>query len=647
MNRFGNIRHHITSLVQKGLVSTLVGVSANANLPLSDLDFSRPVPQSFPETAESFAALVQAPAALPSSILLMEGTSGNLVDELGNVDLANQGPVALQGQRAVGFSNGVDMISKRAIETTSNSSRFEESDNTKYDVGLGSFAHTIVFRVRDGGLDQYLFRKRNSEGAYLRIRPNGDLWWFMVGATGNKLVQLPGIHNDGAWHVAICGYHEATNQTFAYSDLGSNLIDAGTLGSLSNTDFFTYCDTAKETQLAYAAFLEGAAAEALLELGVSGVTNFWTHGSSPVGPLVVQDRNSVVSVPVSADGSIGHYGRDTVAIGYSAAFTGPSKFGLVVNDAVENLVTESEDLFQWTDKLATVVSPLWGDAPDGFRGATKLRVTADNGYHGTIMATTASTQYTLSCYLKTADVGAVSGRLIFYDLTGGAEIASKVFTSTDGWIRETLTATSAIGQVSSSLRIELDTNTNSVQAWGAQCELGAYATFYVRSLLGVATTSVRSYYRGPWLTDNVVGEISSVSCKAAVRGNVAIWNCLSTGGNQNRRRVIANLTYNSSYVYAGDGVTEDSMNVVHGDTLGEEKIRLVWDQSTDGAATGGRESVTVYQGVTYNGSVSPWENVVGGAAVIVIDIGSIGGGFVQPGFYQSFKSYSGLGAPLP
>ena len=101
---------------------------------------------------------------------------------------------------------------------------------------------SLYFAYVPSGLDQYLVRKRATEGFYVRVKTTGEIWLNLVGATGDKLTQVGGAHNDGAWHIVVAGYHAGTNKTHAYTDLGSSSIDAGTLGSVSNTDSYTVAD---------------------------------------------------------------------------------------------------------------------------------------------------------------------------------------------------------------------------------------------------------------------------------------------------------------------------------------------------------------------------------------------------------------------
>lgn len=180
--------------------------------------------------------------------------------------------------------------------------------------------------------------------------------------------------------------------------------------------------------------------------------------------------------------------------------------GLLIEEARTNILTYSEqfDNAAWA-KLNVTVSANNTTSPDGTLNAEKLVVTnaGTNANCNQSPALTASTSYTETVYAKKAEWGWVAleirGESIdaiqaWFNLnTGvvGTIVGAGTATITDagnGWYRCSLTRTMGVTTTSPRLRV-YPTNANAlfstgdgtsgIFVWGAQLELGAFATSYI------------------------------------------------------------------------------------------------------------------------------------------------------------------------
>lgn len=637
----GYVQRVVTTAVNTHYTFSLYLESVASPKVKSDLDFRKLVKNNF----------FGSPSALEQDFWDMQTLLGNKDYKnsantsygAGTATLSNVG--GLVSQTAYGVSNGIDLSSYNCWEASTISDYLIASDVTAGDSNLEDFALRVTLRLGNAptGVSSIVGKLESATTpGWLLYMTNSSLRFFIRDNDGITIDSIIGSVqaeiSDGAVHTISVFYHYNTTTLYIKGDTFAQVsFDVSALtDSITNTQALrigsSHVDTVPNLQVLSFGFTKAATSN-----------DYYTEapvmpGQDPTGSLITISRATTISVQVDATGNICHYGQHMVTIGKSSEITDVG-YALAVNDAVTNLVSDSEDFSTWT-ALNCIPVGRSVDSPDGFRNMTKLEVSSALGYIEHAMTTVSATLYTISIYIRDADTGSTTGKLVLYDTIGDSVISTQTFTTTSALQRISLTATTL--SVGSALRVELDVIDTNVHIWGAQCELGGYATFYVRSI-GASATSVRSHYRANFQTDREFGQIRSVSNKVAVRGNVALWNCASSSGNENRIRLIANSVNNTVNSYDGVGGSETSVIRAHANTLAEEIFVYTWDQSAAGDNTGGYEAILNYQGVDYLAAASPWEGSVGvGADVINLDIGSISGSFVQPGFYQRITSYRGV-----
>jgi hypothetical protein len=157
-----------------------------------------------------------------------------------------------------------------------------------------------------------------------------------------------------------------------------------------------------------------------------------------------------------------------------------------------NLVTNSEQFTAWISAGGTVTSNT-AISPDGTQNADTLTgARYQTGF--------ASNQYTVSCFAKKVDgdglfvlrLDVPTSFSAQFNLNNGTIVSTSAgYTSTitnygNGWYRCTLT-TPAATTISNFVIVSASNAAASTYVWGAQSEIGAYATSYIPTLAASAT----------------------------------------------------------------------------------------------------------------------------------------------------------------
>ena len=257
--------------------------------------------------------------------------------------------------------------------------------------------------------------------------------------------------------------------------------------------------------------------------------------SQTVDPRITFTRASTAT-RTNSKGLIETVASGAPRIDYDAV-TGVCK-GLLIEESRVNLLTYSEQLDNaaWVKNQVTLTANSV-TAPDGTITADKMIENAVNQAFyvtGSVTSMTTSTIYTGSVYAKAAErsvlqltyQGATHGSTYYANFnlssgvvgsSGGSGVSSTITSVGGGWYRcsisapATLTASGGlvVGVVPSTASVRLDTytgdGTSGLFIWGAQLEVGAFATSYIPTVASQVTraadvasmtgTNFSSWYR--------------------------------------------------------------------------------------------------------------------------------------------------------
>lgn len=535
----------------------------------------------------------------------------------GTETLANTG--GLTNRNTVSLWNGTDFTTRVGWEATGTNQTLDASGTTAGDSNNADFAFRIVFRLPSAHVnDDFLLAKRGTTGAGWYLTTSGGFLKLIINDGTNTII-LAGNQEleDGAWHVVEGWFDQSTLTAYQKSDKQSEVSGTnGSLLTLTNAKSLSVCangdganDWATGAQIAYVGVSVGANAQNFYDESV--VLPGADPGTQDAAKtaLTTISRASLISVQTSAT-TIGHYSDDQLPVGYNSNFSDTNKLGLYANSAVTNFITDSEDLSgaAWSNVNASDAQNI-GDAPDGFRSASSITATAANGFmgHGS-MVITAQTDYTSSVWVKRNGGSNVAGALRIYDVVDKSYVGTQTFTATDTWQMVTVTAqTLAAPNITMQTIIRVDTNTESILAWGVQHNLGDARGAYIRTS-GASAALVLGDYQA----DSAAGALAKAASGEyevnfvtafpnSQAGSGYIFDLSNDSNNFNRVALFndSNGRRPRPYAYDSAGAFVWGLNpAVSATDLSTQENTIVtqWDETGGLAVGGGADASATYNG---------------------------------------------------
>ncbi len=481
---------------------------------LFDGNWTTPVVQAKPATA---AALLAAGCGtgLADSIYVFDELAGSLLDKVGSNDLVHGGSLQdsslIQGQGTADLNAVAGDLCGETIETSIGG--YQAANSGVFNFGSASFA--ILLWVRFNGVSstyRSIFGKTGGGQVDLLTRNNGALGLRL--ASGTTQWRYTGTTiQDGAWHPVLCVCDRNAGTMDIHTDVSSAGALGLTVGNLNSTGNFsvgryTGAYTTPSMQIAYMAVWTGAAAEGMDATDLA----CWAHGTDP-SPTKLDSmvHASMIWDRVDA-GRVGGWCDGQVPIGWNPGLSNDNKMGLRCTMYVSTLLNESDDfLTTWTATNVTLSSAVadLNDSPRGFRESFKLTATGNNGYVQHQVVTTASTKYSIGAFVKRHSTQGtdVTGRLVAYDISNGAEIDSIAFTAGEDWGDQgwtTLFFTTPVGCISCGFRIEIDTSGEIICSALATFAAGESFT-PIHTKLGTSTVA--------WTVYQTMGHAPGLYCK--------------------------------------------------------------------------------------------------------------------------------------
>jgi hypothetical protein len=189
---------------------------------------------------------------------------------------------------------------------------------------------------------------------------------------------------------------------------------------------------------------------------------------------------------------------------------------LLVEPSAQNLARQSQDFTTTWNAVNTTPTANQTTSPDNTLTADRISITSNGGYIRQLLATSNSTTYTASCFVKNDAVASGDTFRFYFNNNLGAPNAavanatininagtvstgssgsgiSSVSTGIEnygnGWyrVRITLTLGASAGNASSEIGFEALTATRTFFAWGAQMEASPIATSYIPTTTAAVT----------------------------------------------------------------------------------------------------------------------------------------------------------------
>jgi len=596
---------------------------------------------------DTVAALVAAGVPAPTHLHPCQEAagSGTILDVAGNgADLALTGN-ALQSQRTPRLWDPVAKnfhgYYRRAVESERNvkTAGFVCADNSKGDPGAGSMAAFLVVRNFDY---QTVFSLLSSK------RANATAGWEIYCSAGVATMEAEttaGVQRQASTYagsnisngavVALFLYFNRTlNQARGWSNTRGwgALQDWSAMGAIGiataeNMQFFggrgaTSPRNSGAAQILYHGLWYGADAETMAAgwdaTYKATLSPVWSQVAPPLsgendspnhnlcnymGYVGANWAQSVVGLDPLTGLCVGDFGSSGVGLlqldypwRYDPLISRPSKLVRAFQSrgtSSRNLHSDRLDDATWIKSNVTV-SVVWADmvdSPSGFRTARKLTATADAGYVSDTGTTTVAREYTLDFFHRRGDAmgGDVAGRLIAYNITGGAEIASVAFSAGALWQRTHLEFVAPAA--STAMRIEITTNGEVIHVSRAVFYEYGYEECALQYDASSAADNYTEYKVMPSAAEALDPDSGEIEIRCRRYSNVNapagnekhIFNAKTTqetaSNNFNRREIyVDDAGQIVARVYNSTGVVVATMTSAPIDMTAETLVRLRWSQ---------------------------------------------------------------------
>lgn len=254
-----------------------------------------------------------------------------------------------------------------------------------------------------------------------------------------------------------------------------------------------------------------------------------------------------------------------------------------------NLSTASQafDGVQWlktgtaTVTANTTISPSGVQDADTLLNATGALVWATGNGIQQQQTTTGSTTITLTVYVKSLGVATTFSAGLRDNTTSGI-IQSTTIAIDSTWKRLSFTYTTGALQVSTGI---LFGNTNgSVAIWGAQLEVGAYATSYIATTTAAVTRNADTVTRNNIFTNGLITSAGGTwfidqSSNQFIGGN-GLEYCIYLTAVGTASLVIAINTNNTLNFYKWTNSVQNISQTIAGSNLARTKVIVRWNAST-------------------------------------------------------------------
>ena len=399
---------------------------------------------------------------------------------------------------------------------------------------------------------------------------------------------------------------ERTRAVIAMSDLSTGDASIG-VNLLTGATF--------ASGLAVGSWTNIASAVAALENGWYRVSITATRGGSGSSTATTIYTDNGSSITYTGDGTSGIFiwGAQLEPVTYqttpstynattASAYYGPrfdydpvtlAAKGLLIEEQRTNLLTYSEqfDNAAWQKAAATATANAT-TAPDGTSTADKVVATATTAFHGIYQAPTGTVaSYTYSVYAKAAEysklqiANSTAGTWsATFDLATGATIAtggvsvlsSSIQSVGNGWYRCSITFTGAAipaahimmgypntGATLNNFGVQYTGDgTSGLFLWGAQLELGAFATSYIPTVASTVTRSadvatMTGTNFSSWYNQSEGTIVASVDTVAPTGSTILSFQD-GAGASTNRQQMNVYTTCTATVV---GGVTQSNMGI--------------------------------------------------------------------------------------